>query len=526
MAADPKFVRAPIQRLALALLLGLSACAAGPNYRTPPPDVPASFVAPSGLTGSGGATTAGGALVAADAKVTNDLSTWWHNLHDAQLDRLVERAIHSNLDLEIALTRLQQARTFEAVILGAALPRVEASAGAGRGTGSDLTRGRAAQNLVAADSSAGLQHINEIGGFDAAWELDLFGKYRREWEAARADVQAAAAARAAVLTSIVADVVRAYVDLRGLQMQAAILHKADAVLRESVRVTGIRYERGIVNELDLSLAKRELGTLEARIAPVEAQVRAAQFALAVLVGEYPETLLLELSIPAEMPQLPAVIRPGAPVELLHRRSDIRAAERELAGATARIGVATANLFPQIALTGAVGAQAQGWGTSPGVGKHIWSFGPAAIWPLLDFGALDAQVDIAHLEAHASLVKYRSIILNAVEEVDTAIDAYAAEQTRLQNLGDALVAAQRAAELAHERYERGLTDFLNVVDAERQLYDIEEQYALSQVSEAEQLVKLYKGLGGGWEAYQDVPPIRRPQPAVIAALRRALSPSTP
>ena len=497
------------------LLVGLTGCAVGPNYRVPQSDVPPQFAAKAAMNST-----------APEAKSAPDLATWWRALDDPELDSLVERAVKSNPDVEIALTRLQQARTYEAVVVGHALPEVDATAAAGRGTGSDLTRARADQGLRSADNSAGLQHINTIAGFDAVWELDIFGKYRREFEAARYDRQAAAAARYAVVTSVIADVVRAYVDLRGLQNQAGILRNAGDVLRESLRIVTIRYERGITNELDVALATRELDSLRAQIAPLDAQVSAAQYTLAVLLGEYPENVARELAVPNLIPSMPGAVAAGAPLDLLKRRPDILQAERELAGATARIGVAVADLFPQVALVGAIGSQGQGWGTSPAVSKHIWSFGPGTVWPLLDFGALDAEVDIAQLEAHASLVNYRRTILNAVQEVDTAVDGYAAQQERLKFLGEAMIAAQRAVDLATRRYNRGLTDFLNVVDAERQFYDLQEQFASAQVAQGEQFVQLYKSLGGGWQGYQAVPGIRRPQPAIIAAFRRTLTGSAP
>jgi NodT family efflux transporter outer membrane factor (OMF) lipoprotein len=497
-------------KLGIGLALCLAGCAAGPSYRAPKPDTPAEFAA----------------KVAQPLARAPDLATWWRSLQDSELDSLVERAVKSNPDLEIALTRLQQARTYEAVVLGHALPEIDASAAAGRGTGTDLTRGRAQQPLVSANNSSGLEHINIIAGFDTVWELDIFGKYRREFEAAQDDAQAAAAARDGVLTSMVADVVRAYVDLRGYQTQLGVLRQAADVLRESLRIVKIRYERGIVNELDVELATRELATIEAQIAPIDAQVSAAEYTLAVLVGEYPEALAQELAKPDLIPSFPTPVGAGLPLDLLRRRPDIRQAERDLAASTARIGVATANLYPQVSLVAAIGAQAQGWGATPSIGKHIWSFGPGAMWPLLDFGALDAQVDIAHLEAHAKLEAYRSTILNAVREVDTSLQSYSAQQARQQNLSEALLAGQRAVDLATERYNRGLTDFLNVVDAERELYAIQEQYVAAQINEGEQFVQLYKSLGGGWENYQDIPPIRRPQPAIVAAFRRALSSSAP
>jgi NodT family efflux transporter outer membrane factor (OMF) lipoprotein len=506
--------------ICFALAAGLGACAAGPNYHTPEAYAPPSFAAapPSFAAAPSPNSPAASAQSAAPAP---DLAAWWQALNDAELNSLVDRAVSSNLDLKIALDRLQQARTYEAVVIGGALPVVDAGAAAGRGTGSDLTKGRADPILRSADTGAGLEHINTLAGFSAVWELDIFGKFRRQIEAARDDTQAARSMRAEVLTAIIADVVHAYVDLRGFQVRASILRKASELLRESLRVVNIRYERGITNELDVALATRELAGLEAQIPPMDAQVNAAQYTLAVLVGEYPEKMLQELSRPDLVPSMPAPTANGVPLDLLKRRPDIQQAERELAASTARIGVATASLFPQVAISGSIGSQGQGWGTVPGISKHIWSFGPGAVWPLLDFGALDAQVDIADIAAHASLMNYRKTILNAVRQVDTSLDAYAAEQARMDKLGTAMTAGQRAVDLANARYDRGLTDYLNVVDAERQFYDLQIQYAGAQVAQGEQFVQLYKSLGGGWENYQAIPAIRRPQPAIIAAFRRVL-----
>jgi NodT family efflux transporter outer membrane factor (OMF) lipoprotein len=518
--------------------VAISACASGPRYHAPEPDEPAAFAAqvnpPNAATANAStahaatadAATANGSRAHAVAGAPVDLTLWWRSLNDGELNTLVDRAVESNLDIEIALDRLQQARAYEAVVVGHALPEVDASGAAGRGTGSDLTKGRADQALRSADDGAGLQHINTIVGFDAVWEIDLFGKYRREFQAVRAEADAARAARYDVLTSVIGNVVRAYVDLRGLQVRAGILRRASDVLRESLRIVNIRYERGFTNELDVALANRELATLEGRIAPVEAEVKAAQYALAVLVGEYPENMVAELSKPGLIPTMPAAAGPGVPVDLLKRRPDIQQAERELAAATARIGVATAGLFPDASVSASIGSQSQGWGTAPTVGRHIWSFGPGAIWPLLDFGALDAQVEMADYAAKASLAHYRQTILNAVEQVDSSIDAYEAQEYRMQKLGDALAAAQRAVDLATARYDRGLTDFLNVVDAEREFYDLQEQYAEAQVSQGEQFVQLYKSLGGGWQDYRTVPKIRAPQPAIVAAFRSILQGNGP
>jgi NodT family efflux transporter outer membrane factor (OMF) lipoprotein len=504
----------------LACVSLVTGCAVGPNYRTPKIPTPGGYTesidAPVGASASAGGTS--GAAV--------DLTSWWHALNDPELDSLIERAIAGNPDLIMALDRLQAARTFEAAIVGSVLPEAEAAAGAGRGTGSNLARGRAPQPQISAANTDGLEHVNIVAGFDAVWELDIFGKYRRGMEAARYDTQAMRAARNSVLVTVIADVARAYVDLRGLQVRASVLRAAIDALRESQRIVGIRYQRGITNELDVTLATRELSTLEAQAAPIDAQVHAAEYTIAVLLGMYPEDMVKELGSTALVPSVPAVVAPGLPVELLRRRPDIQQAERELAGATARIGIATASLFPSLFVSGSLGFQRQQAPGLPTVGAHIWSLGAGSAWPLLDFGQLDAQVEIADLQTRALLVNYKKTIQQAVRQVDTNIGRYAAEQVSLGKLETALLASQRAVTLANERYQRGLTDFLNVVDAERQEYDIEEQYTGAQVAAGETFIDLYRSLGGGWENYQALPPIHRPAPAIIAVFQRVLSHDDP
>ncbi len=497
---------------------GLSACMLGPDYHAPEIATPAHFAAPASTQGAAPA-----------AKPTDpppvDLQSWWRSLGDKELDSLVDRAIASNLDIEIALTRLQEARTQEAVVLGEALPELSAVGAGGLGTGRDLSRGRLPPGLGEADNTHGLSHgIGSVVGFDAEWQIDIFGQYRREIEALHADAQAAAAARNSVLIAVVSDVARAYIDLRGLQTQLAVLRQNIITAARTVDVAKTRFARGLTNELDVTLAETELATLQAQEAPLAAQVSAAQFTIAVLLGRYPQDIVAELAKPAMVPQLPAAIAPGLPLDLLRRRPDVREAERQLASATARIGVATAALFPHLSLGAGVGYQAESHSQLPSTG--IWNFGPGAYWPLLDFGTLDALVDIADLQTHERLVQYKQDVLFAVQEVDTAITGYTAQQDRLSRLSAALEASQRSVTLASQRYDRGLTDFLYVLSSEEQEYSLESQYALAEQQAGEQFVALYRGLGGGWEHYQAVPPIRAPQPALIAAFRRVLEPDDP
>jgi NodT family efflux transporter outer membrane factor (OMF) lipoprotein len=485
----------------------LSGCAVGPNYHPPQIPLPDHYAA-----------------LPASAVDAVELESWWRALQDPELDSLIGRAIAANPDVEIALDRLQAARTFEAGMLGSVLPDAQGSAAAARGTGSDLARGRAAPALVSADNGAGLKDINELAGFDSVWELDIFGKYRREIQAARADTQALAAARNGVLVAIISDVARAYVDLRGAQMHVATLQATVQALQESQRIVHIRYERGITNELDVTLADRELADTQAQLPPLQAQVSAGQYTLATLIGRFPEDLVAELTPVSMIPATPELAPTALPVQLLRQRPDIQQAERELAAASARIGVATAALFPDVAVTAAIGFQRQGLGAAPAPGQHIWSAGPAVLWPLLDFGTLDAQVDIADLQSRALLVAYRKTIQSAVSEVDTALTRYTAELSRVAKLGLAIAASQRAITLAQQRYERGLTDYLNVVDAQREGYNIQAEYIQAQAAADDQFVALYRGLGGGWQRYQQLPDIRAPQPAIIAAFRRLVHPT--
>jgi NodT family efflux transporter outer membrane factor (OMF) lipoprotein len=495
------------------LLFSLTACAVGPNYRTPRTDAPPNFAA--------SAPQSKDSMAASDRPV--DRAQWWHSFDDSELDSLVDRAIRANPDIEIALTRLQEAREQRAVLIGDALPEVAASAAAGRGTGSDATVSGALPALRAGENKGDLGQIRQVAGFAASWELDLFGGYRRAVEAGRYDVETAAAARNVVLLSVIADVARNYVDLRGLQQRLAILENNIATARDSRDYEQVRFDRGLTNELDLQLAIREYEALLGDLPLLQNQITVTAYRIALLLGEYPEQLGAELEAPGKLPELPARIDTGMPLELLQRRPDVRAAERRLAAATARIGVATAALFPRLAVTGGLGTQSDTIGAH---GSHIWDLGPSVYWPLLDFGALDAQVNVADLRAHEQLVAYRKTIIVAVEDADEAIANYQAQTRSLESLALAMNASTRALDLAKQRYARGLTDFLNVVDAQRQEYGLEAQYTQAQQNAADALIYLYRAMGGGWESYQNVPRIRIPEPAAVAAVHRLLGNDDP
>ncbi len=498
--------------LTLAATAGLSACAVGPDYQFPEVALPAHFGGPQQE------------IVSQATAPQPEFVRWWQNLRDPELNRLIERAIAYNPDLEIALTRVQALRTQENIVISNALPSVEASGSIAQGTGNDLTKGRASTALRSAMNNTTLAKETRVGGFDAAWELDLWGKYRRQLEAVQDDAQALNELRNGVLITVVSDVARSYADLRGLQLRLVIARGAVKAASQTADLAQARFNRGLTNELDVTLAKRELAQVQARIPVLIAAIATAESRLAVLVGTYSAEVAPELKKFHGLPRVPSRLRPGVPAELLRRRPDIRQAERQLAGATARIGVATANLFPTVALVGAEGLQG-GEVTSASAAKSkppltsIWSFGPGGYWPVLDFGRLDAVINTQELAAHEALVNYKRTILVSVEEVDNAIKQYRAYQQQLRELQVALEQSKRAVTLATERYERGITDFLNLLDAQRQEYVIEDQAAVAQEAVVVQYIALYKALGGGWELYDVLPPIKEAHPAVIATARR-------
>ncbi len=494
----------------------LASCAVGPNYRTPAVRVPDHYAA---------LTPATAAHVTASATSPATLASWWQSLRDPELDSLIERAVSNNPNALLALDRLQAARLYEAGLTGNVAPVVDASGGYGTGTGSDLTKGRAGEPLRSADTTHGINQITTIGGFDAVWEIDLFGKFRREIEQARYNTEAASDARNAVLVSVIADVAQAYVDLRGLQLRAAVLQTASAALGQDVTIVTQRYQRGITNELDVALAKRELGSIDAQVPIVDAEVSSGEYAIATLLGQYPEDLVAELSKPGMIPIVPGSVSTGLPLDLLRRRPDVQEAEREIASENAGIGIATADLFPQVIATGGLGFQQGVVGTST-VGQHIWSAGPGVIWPLLDFGQLDARVQIANVRTRAALENYKATLQTAVREVDSDAAQFMAAESSIASLNDALVASQQAVTVANERYNRGLTDYLNVVDAENAEYSIEEQYIQTEASVDDQVIELYRDLGGGWQGFQKVPPIARPLPAILAIFKDTLARSDP
>jgi NodT family efflux transporter outer membrane factor (OMF) lipoprotein len=499
----------------LALTAGLSGCAVGPDYAPISMPTPLSFIASKGQNAQG-----------AHRWVGADLKQWWRSFRDPELNSLVERAIEENYDIEVALTRLEQAQAAVLASIGAALPSGVAGATASGGTGNDVARSRVPQELISAVNTTGFSQVAQVGGLAAGWDLDIFGKHRREIEAAQYDAEAAADDREGVLINVVADVARAYFDLRAAEARLAVARQSIEAARRNLELVQNRAAQGITNDLDVTLAQRELSTFQSTVPPLEAEIETSKYLIAILLGKFPQDLVAELAPVRPIPTFPARISVGTPLDLLQRRPDIQEAERSLAAATARIGVATAALYPDIAVTGAAGGQGGSVAAKGMPITAIGAVGPLLYWPVLDFGTLDAQVEIADYQMKEQLVRYRRTVLQAVEQVEEAVAAFRAQQDRLRELDVAIAAGKQAVKLSSERYDRGLTDFLNVLDAERQEYELQAEYVSAQQTSAEQLIGLYKALGGGWEAYQNTPAIPPAEPAIPAAIHRALAPKAP
>jgi NodT family efflux transporter outer membrane factor (OMF) lipoprotein len=336
-------------------------------------------------------------------------------------------------------------------------------------------------------------------GFDANWEIDVFGGVRRAVEASEADIQAAEEAQRYVLVSLLSEVGRNYIEARSGQRRLAIAHENIVSQRDTLELTRTRFNAGLTSELDVAQAESQLATTQSQVPLLEVLVKQAIHRLGVLLGQPPESLLDELNREAPIPTLPPQVPVGLPSDLLERRPDIRRSERELAAATARIGVATSELFPRFSLTGSFGSQTDDMQHFLDRKSLFWSVGPTMSWPVFDAGRIRANIDMQDARQQQALMMYQQAILIALEEVENTLVAYRQEQVRHKHLTTAVQANRRAVDVAHERYTKGLADFLSVLESQRALYVTEDAMVQSEGQAVGSLIALYKALGGGWEA---------------------------
>ncbi len=476
-------------RLALAVLAAATAgCTVGPDYHPPVANVPAQW----------------DAAPEQGAPAPSAPPAWWKAFDDPVLDGLVARAMRANLDLQGAQARLRAARANLGMAAGARWPSVDASGSA--------KRERESANAPALDVPGATDNLFQAG-FDARWELDLFGGTRRAVEAAAADLDAAGEARNGAVLSLLAEVTRTYIDMRAGQRQLALARDALAAAEDALGLARARYQGGLAAQLEVAQAEAEVTAIAARLPPLETADRAAAYRLAVLLGETPGALDAELRVAAPVPVAPAGLPAGLPSDLLRRRPDLRRAERELAATTARIGVATADLYPRFSLLGNAGLASDSGGDFFAWGSRLWSVGPALSWPIFRAGRIRATIEVRDAEQQQALIAYRLALLIAFEEVETAIVAYTRERERRAMLADAADANRRAADLARGLYLGGLADFRAVLDAQGKLYAAQTALAQSDAALATDLVALYKALGGGWDAVPADGPRDNPCPPV-------------
>jgi multidrug efflux system outer membrane protein len=335
-------------------------------------------------------------------------------------------------------------------------------------------------------------------GFDATWEIDLFGRVRRAVEASTAGVAALEADRRDVLVSVIAEVARNYFELRGGQHELAVAHQNANNQRETLEITLNKLRAGRATDLDAARGRAQLNATLAIVPPLEANIQRAVHRLSVLTGQQPTALEPALAEPKPLPALPTLVHLGRPEELLRRRPDIRAAERALAAATALIGVQTADLFPRLTFNGRVALEASEFSGLGQSGADTYAFGPRITWAALDLGRVRARIKAAGARAEAQLAFYEKTILTALEETEGALVDFGRARARRDLLATAGRDAEQAVVLANQRYTSGIADFLTVLDAQRTQFSIQEQLALSETRTATALVAVYKALGGGWE----------------------------
>ncbi len=357
-----------------------------------------------------------------------------------------------------------------------------------------------------ATTAAGLARQRNLfqAGFDATWELDIFGGVRRSSEAGEADLAASEESRRAALVTLVSEVALDYVQLRGSQRRLAIAHENIAAQQDTVALTQARYKAGFTNELDVAQAQAQLATTRSQVPLLETAIRQAIYQLSVLLGEPPDALVAELEQEAPLPVTPLEVPVGLPSDLLRRRPDIRATERQLAAATARIGVATADLFPKFSLTGSFGTQTADMRHFLDSKSLFWSIGPAVSWPIWDAGRIRANIEVQNARQEEALVTYEQTVLTAFQDVESALVSYTNEKVRHQSLADAVKWNQQANDLSNELYSRGLAAFLNVLVSQQALYASQDQLVQSETTAITNLISLYKALGGGWDAPDDPP----------------------
>ena len=488
-------------RVALMLFAAsLAACKVGPNFKPPQEPVPDQYAGVKALPPQPAPQPSSDSAPPA---------FWWREFHDPELDELIDTAQRGNLDLKGAYLRIVEARIQVQAARAQGLPSLDASAaytreqlgiaGILKSQGFDTATGPAAspaaQGLIASLEKP--FNIYQLG-FDASWEIDLFGKVRRSVEAANAQSVAAVESRNDLLVSLEAEVAQTYFQLRASQTLRQITLDEIAAQREIADLTQNRYEHGLAGEPDVDAARAQLTSLQAQLPPYEQTIAASRHALAVLIGETPESLDARFGDHGELPALPASVPVGVPSVLARRRPDIRNSEAVLHAATAEIGVSIAGLYPDVSLAGSYGLRNVSTGYLFDWSSHFYSFGPTVSLPIFQGGALIASVRLSRAQAAEAALSYRKTVLNALQEVEDGLSALDEDARRIAALQQTVGADQRAVEVQLDAYGHGVISYITVLTLQLQMIQARQQLAEAMLAQSTDLVKLYKALGGGWQ----------------------------
>lgn len=469
----------PARACLLLLTLFVGGCAVGPDYETPGLVLPAQW----------------GGKASGAAEAPPRLARWWRRLSDPVLDALMDEAVAGNLDVATAMAKVRAARASYRQAVGALFPQVTGNA--------SFTRGDSGGNVSSGGDVTVASTYSEFqAGFDASWELDLFGANRRAVEAARYGVDAAGDDLDAALLTLVGDIASNYADARGYQARIALARRTATSQRQTADLTKRKLDAGGASAVDTANAVGQAASTEAEIPELQASYAQSVHRLSVLTGRTPAALDERMRVvrPIPAPRLP--VPKGIPADILVNRPDVRSTERQLAQNTALIGQAEANRYPSVSLTGNIDTTGAKVGDL-GKGSSIsWSFGPALTVPIFNGGQLKAAVDLAEAERDQSFVAYRAAILTALEDVENAAVSLTQQRLKANKLSVSASAYRDAARLSRALYESGSSSFLDVLDAERSLYTAEDSLLQSRVSIAKYYVALNKALGGGWDGAVD------------------------
>lgn len=460
--------------LILLSLLSLTACAkVGPNYVPPTHDIPETWsrLDPAAAPGT-------------SAAAVEDIRQWWLALNDPLLSRLVNEALLANPELRGAQARLREARARRGVAASERFPEVAASGSGSRSRSSEETGSGATNELFRV-------------GFDASWELDLFGSIRRNIEAAEADFEASLASLQDTRVSLAAEVALNYIEVRTLQIRLGIARDNLASQTETLQLTDWRAQAGLVSSQDVEQARTSREQTRAQIPSLETSLAEAEHRLDILLGKPPGMLHNRLAASRNLPEIPEQLAVGIPADTLRQRPDVRAAERTLAAQTALVGVAEAARYPAFNLSGSIGLEALTLGALGNSGSSASSLLTGITAPIFNAGRLRSQVDIQDAVREQAEVAYEQTVLNALQDVEDALVALARNGERLEALSIAAESANNAAQLARQRYSAGLIDFQPVLDTQRSVLSVEDSLASARGEGLLALIRLYKSLGGGW-----------------------------